>query len=327
MPKCTRLRFISHWASMLLIGYSLNAVADSLEDATQSFKQGQYDQALDQTNRVLAGRPKDAQARFLKGLILTQQDKTDEAIKEFSTLTADYPDLPEPYNNLAVLYANRGQYDKAKESLEMAIRTNPSYATAHENLGDIYARMASQAYDRALKLGRNDQNTQTKLSMVQGLFTGANNPALPSSISAPSPVAQQNKPVVPPSSIKTDIAPRVVTATAPQNQEVLKVLHDWAAAWSAKDTHKYLSFYAPDFTPPSGESRAKWEAARAEKIGKPKSIHVGISNAKVTLENNDHATLSFRQTYSASHLKIASNKLLKMEKLNGRWLIQQERIQ
>ena len=79
----------------------------------------------------------------MKGLILTEQGKPADAIKIFTGLTEDYPELPEPYNNLAVLYASQGQYDKARTALEMSIRTHPSYATAHENLGDIYAKMAS----------------------------------------------------------------------------------------------------------------------------------------------------------------------------------------
>src|SRR6266478_4423624 len=95
---------------------------------------------------AIADNPRDARARFLKGLILTEQNKPNDAIKVFTALTDDYPELPEPYNNLAVLYASQGQYDKARKSLEMAIRTHPSYAIAHENLGDVYAKMASEAY-------------------------------------------------------------------------------------------------------------------------------------------------------------------------------------
>jgi ketosteroid isomerase-like protein len=91
----------------------------------------------------------------------------------FSGLTDDYPELPEPYNNLAVLYAAQADYERAKHSLEMAIRTHPSYATAHENLGDIYAKMASQAYDKALQLDKSNTSAQTKLSLIRDLFSPA----------------------------------------------------------------------------------------------------------------------------------------------------------
>src|SRR5690606_20562402 len=117
-------------------------------------------------------RPKDARGRFLRGLILAEQSRYDEAIRAFSDLTRDYPELPEPYNNLAVLYASRGRYDEARQALEMAIRTHPSYATAHENLGDIYAKMASQAYDKALALDRRNTTAQTKLNLIRDLFSG-----------------------------------------------------------------------------------------------------------------------------------------------------------
>jgi tetratricopeptide (TPR) repeat protein len=65
-------------------------------------------------------------------LILTEQGNSKEAIEIFTKLTQDYPELPEPYNNLAVIYASQGQYDKARAALEQSIRTHPSYATAYE---------------------------------------------------------------------------------------------------------------------------------------------------------------------------------------------------
>ncbi len=148
------------------------AQTDEYQQAEKLFHSGQQTQALDRVNSFLSAHPKDARARFLKGLILTEQNNPNEAIKIFTALTEDYPELPEPYNNLAVLYASQGQYDKARATLEMAIRTHPSYATAHENLGDIYAKMASQAYDKALQLDKNNATAQTKLQLIRELFSG-----------------------------------------------------------------------------------------------------------------------------------------------------------
>ncbi|HEX6827734.1 MAG TPA: tetratricopeptide repeat protein, partial [Burkholderiales bacterium] len=150
---------------------SPTARADDLRDAQQLFRQGQQAQALERVNTYLDSKPKDAPARVLKGLILTEQNQYADATRVFQSLTEDYPELPEPYNNLAVLYAAQGQYDQARISLEMAIRNHPGYATAHENLGDIYARMASRAYDKALQLDKTNAGARTKLGLMLEMFS------------------------------------------------------------------------------------------------------------------------------------------------------------
>src|SRR5258708_30617146 len=145
------------------------ARADEVQEAQKLLKSGQSQQALERVNRALAANPKDPQARFLKGLILTEQGKQQDAIEIFTKLTQDHPNLPEPYNNLAVIYAWQGQYEKARAALEQSIRTHPSYATAYENLGDVYAKLASQAYDKALQLDSSNTGAQNKLSLVREL--------------------------------------------------------------------------------------------------------------------------------------------------------------
>jgi len=337
----------------VLLGTGLTAHADELQDATQLFKQGQQSQALTKLNNYLANKPRDAQGRFLKGLILTQQGKSADAIKVFSGLTEDYPELPEPYNNLAVLYASQSQYDKAKSALEMAIRTHPSYATAHENLGDIYAKMASQAYDRALQLDSSNTTTQTKLAMIQDLFTDkprgkpgaallANKAAAP--VEAAKPVAA---PATPPAKVATQpvVAPAnkapatekpvaAPTAKAPAEKaattsdkahDVLETVNGWAAAWSSRNVKKYLSYYSADFRTPDHESRANWEATRKERISKPKFIEVTVSQGTVDFTDDTHASVKFHQNYRSSSIKAAGGKTLLMVKSGGSWFIQEER--
>jgi tetratricopeptide (TPR) repeat protein len=150
-------------------------------------KSGQHAKALEQVDRYLAGKPEDAQGRFLKGIILTGLNRQNDAVAVFRKLTEDYPELPEPYNNLAVIYAQQKQYEKSKQALEMAIRTHPAYATAHENLGDIYTRMASQAYDKALQLDSSNTSAQTKLSMIRELMGNAGRPGKPTVVAAATP--------------------------------------------------------------------------------------------------------------------------------------------
>lgn len=351
-------------ASVLLLCASPVAQADEMGDANMLFKQGQHSQALEKVNSYLANKPKDAQARFLKGLILTEQGKTADAIKIFTALTDDYPDLPEPYNNLAVLYASQGKYDKAKQLLEKAISTHPSYATAHENLGDIYAKMASQAYDRALQLDHSNTATQTKLAMIQNLFAGdtrnnetvAQNTPVPSKVEVPVPSkaeatpviagTSQHEPAPAVSAVTASVAPATVTAAKAKAEikakteaavvakpvvkkdnsaEITKTVMAWAAAWSSKNATKYLSFYAPDFKTPDGESRAAWEAVRRERVGTPKFIHVGIRIKTISFTDSAHATVKFRQSYRASNFKSSGNKTLLMVKSGDKWLIREER--
>jgi Flp pilus assembly protein TadD len=142
------------------------------QEATALFRQGQLDRALERVDAWLKARPKDARGRFLRGMILTQQKKTDEAIRVYIDLTQDFPELPEPYNNLAVIYAAQGEYDKARVLLETAVRAMPSFAAAHENLGDIYARLAAVSYEKTIKLDTANKTAPGKLKAVNDLLPG-----------------------------------------------------------------------------------------------------------------------------------------------------------
>src|SRR5262249_3855219 len=168
------------------------AHADELQDINALLKQGQHAKALERVNQYLAQKPADPNARFAKGLILAEQNRTQEAIEIFAALSRDYPDLPEPYNNLAVLYASQGQYEKAREQLEKSIRTHPSYATAYENLGDVYAKLASQAYDKALQFDSSNSTAKNKLSLIRDLMSSARPAA--AQASAPGLVADASPP-------------------------------------------------------------------------------------------------------------------------------------
>lgn len=318
-----------------LLSFSAASGADEIQDANKLFKQGQNAQALEKVNAFLASKPKDAQARFLKGLIVNEQGNPNDAIKIFTDLTDDYPELPEPYNNLAVLYAGQGQYDKAKIALEMAIRTHPSYATAHENLGDIYAKMASQAYDRALQLDKNNTATQTKLALIRDLFGKGRSSSKPATATAatttkPTVVATAPTTTQPAAATATPAVTEkpatkpAVVATGDTKADLLKATHAWAAAWSAQNSSKYLGFYADDFKTPAGTDRATWEAQRKERIAKPKSIEVGIADAKVSVIDAQHASVSFKQSYRATHLKTSSHKVLIWVKTSNGWQIAEE---
>ena len=155
----------------LAVGISTPLLAETLADVQRLIKQGQYPQALAAVDVYLGSSPDDVQASFLKGVIYGEMNKTDEAIAVYTKLTEDYPEFPEPYNNLAVLYASQKQYERARMALEMAIQAHPSYATAYENLGDLYAKLASQAYGKAVQLESASKSAKAKLALARDLVT------------------------------------------------------------------------------------------------------------------------------------------------------------
>src|SRR5574340_1023553 len=162
-------RFLAAIAASVMLA-SGPVLAEEIQDIRQQFQQGNLAGALDGVDRYLAKTPGNAQARFLKALILADQGKSDAAIEVLTGLTEDYPELPEPYNNLAVIHAAQGRYESALNALEAAIRANPKYATAHENLGDIHAKMASAEYEKALALDSKNTTAQTKLTLMRTLL-------------------------------------------------------------------------------------------------------------------------------------------------------------
>jgi len=297
----------------------LPAFADDLQDAAKHLKAGQHKQALERVNKALAAKPRDPQARFLKGLILTEQGNSKEAIEIFTKLTQDYPELPEPYNNLAVIYASQGQYDRARAALEQSIRTHPSYATAYENLGDVYAKLASQAYDKALQIDSSNAAAKNKLSLTRELV-GRPAPAVVAA--APKEAA---KPEPAPVEKPKPAAEKPAAPAADASEEVLKAVNGWAQAWSKKDADAYLGYYAKDFKTPGSEARGEWEKTRRARITAPKSIAVGVESAKVTMSGADRATVTFRQNYRSDVLKSNNRKTLVMVRSNGRWQIVEEK--
>jgi tetratricopeptide (TPR) repeat protein len=326
------------------------AFADEFADVTKLMRAGQHAQALSKADAFLSKNPRDAQMRFLKGVILTEQNKSAEAIAIFTKLTEDFPTLPEPYNNLAVLYAAAGQYDKAATALDAAIRTNPSYATAYENLGDVHAKLASQAYDKALQLDSGNSAAKSKLTLVRSLVGTMNTASAPKAAAptqvakAPTPAPAAKAPVVAAPAPKPTPAPVVAVAKpepkpepklepkhepkpAPkvdtERDDVLAAVHGWAKAWSEQDVKGYLNYYGSDFHTPGGQARKTWEDERRARIAGKGRISVKVESPHVALNGNT-ATVKFRQVYVSDRLTANTRKTLVLEKHGSKWQIRQE---
>jgi len=341
------------------------AFADDLADVAKSVKSGQYAEALSKADAFLAKHPRDAQMRFLKGVILTEQHKSPEAIAVFTKLTEDFPELPEPYNNLAVLFADSGQYDKARMALDNAIRTNPAYATAYENLGDVHAKLASQAYDKALQLDSGNTAAKSKLTLLRTLAGNNGNSAKMQTVAAavpaptPAPVpAPTPAPVVP---APVPVAKPVVVATAtpvaapvqpvvkvappkPEPKPEAKAEPKPAAKPAESDENEEILAAVNGWAKAWSEQDVKsylnyygndFETPKGESRkdwAEERHQRIeGKSRIEVKIEspqvsvNGNSATVKFRQLYVSDRLKADSRKVLVLTKQGGKWQIKQER--
>jgi ketosteroid isomerase-like protein len=317
-----------------------DAAVSSVQEANQAFQRGNNKVALDKVDSFLTANPKDAQGRFLKGLVLTEMNRFSDAIKIFSGLTEDFPELPEPYNNLAVLYAAQADYERAKNSLEMAIRTHPSYATAHENLGDIYAKMASQAYDKAMQLDKSNISAQTKLALIRDLFSPTPRAQEPIKVAEVGKGKQKTeaKPAAEDNAAAESKPEEKAGAVAKQGREptkpateaidpkaqVERTLRAWAAAWSARDANAYLSFYSPEFKTPGKQEFADWSEERKVRVTRPEFIKVSIDRLRISLKGNT-AQASFTQQYESNIIKDSGKKTMKLVREGDNWKILEER--
>ena len=151
LPNRLTGHFLTLCVTFVLI--PINVWADDYDDVANLVRNGRQTEALQRIEQVTATRPRDPQMRFFRGMIEREMGQTSKSLATFLALTQDYPELPEPHNNLAVIYAAQNELDKALASLQSALRNNPNYATAHENLGDVYVRLAAAAYRNAQQFG------------------------------------------------------------------------------------------------------------------------------------------------------------------------------
>ena len=334
--KCSTIFII------LLAVFIQSALANTETNQIQTLiAEGKLQQALKETDKYLARDKKNVGARFLKGLVLTKLNQFDDAESIYLELTKEHPELPEPYNNLAVIYAAQGKYEKARLALQEAINTHPNYATAHENIGDVYAKLASQAYTQALHLDKGNETVREKLSLIGDLF-----PPPPAPVDLPDVTTKEQEHVAelpkkevgqeaPVNEIKkvtmtpTKKVPRAEEANRKdieiEESLIIGVINNWASAWSNKDVDSYLSFYAEDFIPPDDLTKHEWKALLEEQLSKTKFISVDVIQPTVKLYGNDHAQVFFSQSYQSDTYKDQVNKILLMKKVNSRWFIIEEK--
>jgi tetratricopeptide (TPR) repeat protein len=307
---------------MLASLLSTPAYGSVTEDIAALVKAGKLQEAQRRIDASLAEHPQDAQLLFMKGLVLADMGMDASAINVFFELTVLYPELAEPYNNLAVLYARIGKLEEARKALEMAVRLSPEYATASQNLAILSYRSTDNggnavddaipvpgtvtasdtATDAAVKTGSVDQKRLVVLERSR-------DPAPQGAMHAEKPQAEGE--------------PAPLTDVEQQRARVLSTLNDWANAWSARDVTSYLTFYSTYFKPPGKQSRRRWELGRRRNIVSKASIRITISDPSVHVEK-PYARVRFRQLYTSDKLVSDDIKtLVFLEEPEG-WKIVEE---
>lgn len=306
----------------LLLVPSLAAAGD-VDEMSKLMQRGALKEALSLADGVLASKPQDASMRFMKGVVLVGLERKQEAAAVFVALTRDFPKMAEPHNNLGVLQAGNGEYEKARQSLQRAVQLTPGYAVAHENLGDLYASLSALSYEKAAQFDAANARTKSKLTLARSLTSAVMAGTAPAG------------PVVLPTAVPATAAAAAPPAARPQaasvaamtadEKSVLDVLTRWAGAWSARDVAAYLSAYAPDFKPASGMSLAAWKSERTARIVGKKEILVEMQQPRLQIEG-EQATVKFIQSYRSDRFTSTDVKTMVLVRKQGKWLIQLEEV-
>lgn len=300
---------------------------NTLESAYTLFASNKIAEAEQRVEVFLKQQPGNPAARFLKGRILGKQGKVKQAIAIYQQLSSEHPELPEPYNNLAALYASQGNYQKARDALLSAINTHPSYAAAYENLGNIYSKMAIIAYNRALEFDKPQKPVKLQLTYIDRLQINPRRPNAEKQIAVSTPktaVAATTKKTTG----KVARTPPIAEANTEhlEAQKIIETLYAWSQAWSSQVPGDYLTFYAPGFRIPANMSRKAWERQRKQRLTKPRFIKITIESPEVLFLDNTHARLSFYQDYHSDKFRDKIRKTLLLKKINAQWRIIEENV-
>ncbi len=265
--------------------------------------------------------------RFERAVALSRENPA-AAIGMFEALTKDHPSWPEPYNNLAVLYADKGNEKKAEQALLAAMATHPSYSLVHKNLEALYAGMAGRAYRKALN---DDSAVPEPPTLRLAERIGA---ATLTASAAGTPVAMGEQPPKPEPKPPVEVAAASATPAAPEaarpetaeeaRRAVLSTVASWREAWSSQDVDRYLSFYGHHFDPGRGMTREHWAAIRRKRVAAPEFIQLQIRNPSVSFEAADRVSVRFLQIYSSNTFDGQTVKTLRLSRGSNGWKIIRE---
>ena len=161
--------------------------ADQIAEIQTLNQRGEYATALTRADQAIAAAPRLAQPRFQKGVALMGLQRDQEAMTVFTDLTQEYPELPDPWNDIALLHARAGRLERAREALLNALRNDPAHRVARANLGQVYQMLAIDAWTRAAAENPLDTTLSRRLAAAREVLAPALTPILAPTAAASGP--------------------------------------------------------------------------------------------------------------------------------------------
>ncbi len=278
--------------------------ADSLANLQLLVDRNDYASAVKTGERMLGQQPQQFGIMFLTAYAYQMNAQQDKAVELYERMIHENPDLPEPRNNLAMIYLARGDYDYASQLLVEAINTHPSYATAYQNLNLIYKSIASEAYRRAVSESSKPANYAQSIQLA----------AISSIESAP---------------VEMEVGPgkSETTVITLANLETLLIeqIKNWASAWSNKDFAAYLSFYSNQHKA-NFDTHSAWVEYRRKRVTRPGGIRVEVDGINIRHLDESSAIVDFKQAFDSPRYSDRVVKRLEFTHIGSQWKITGERV-
>jgi len=285
------------------------AEASSLASAEALIAEGKDLAAISMLKRAVKENPDQYQAWFLLGVTQARKRHFDDAIAAFAKVSQLQPQLAEPHNNLAVIYNEMGNLTGAVRELEASLKLNPGYVTAHENIGDLYVKLAARSYKEALSKRENEQLRSRYENLLR-----IRKPATEKQVSTES-LMSENRAVA-------QDAPATETSSSDQ---ALAAIEAWRAAWSSRNLDDYFASYASDFEPGTNfDSLEAWKAYKRSVISKRTFINISINNIVVSELSEGMVKAVFLQGFRSDTFQSDDQKELMLKKIGNSWKITHE---
>ena len=297
---------------------STSVLSNTIQQLESALSQQQYSRAAKTGLGVLRQHPDNIQAQFLTAVAFQHNDQPDIAERYYLQLIETNPELPEPRNNLAMIYMNQGKYDQSIDLLITSLKTHPAYATAWQNLNLLYQGLASEAYRKALSKEKNPRGVMDKIQL--SALSSLHNVSTP--ISKP-PVKPIEVAQVEPAATIIKKAVEIKKPAQYPIEEFIEPLQNWATAWSQKKFNDYIQAYSKNYKG-GKSSHQKWVEYRRSRILKPGSIQVQLSKFEIRSQNSSRAIIDFHQSFKSPTYRDKVVKRVRMTHINGQWKITRE---